>query len=247
MTTRRPLKTPKTPPADRPADPDPLPDPSRVPDMQQNKHVARADQTLETWFHGRREDVLVNGRGYLCPDRRNVRSCPVPDCVVAFDVDPERIANTNGYVISEVGKPPELVLEVASRSTGARDYTVKRTAYARYEIPEYWRFDQSGGDWHDAPLAGDALVDGVYVPIPIHREPSGLIWGHSEVLNLDVCWDERLLRFYDPEAGRFLPVAEEMQLEMDNTRLELDAARDRAEAAEAEARRLREELRRLQG
>ncbi len=46
MTTRRPLKTPKTPPADRPADPDPLPDPSRVPDMQQNKHVARTAEAL---------------------------------------------------------------------------------------------------------------------------------------------------------------------------------------------------------
>ena len=46
MTTGRPLKTPKTPPAGLPADPDPLPDPSRVPDMQQNKHVARASEAL---------------------------------------------------------------------------------------------------------------------------------------------------------------------------------------------------------
>ena len=105
MTFKRPLKMPaKAPPAGLPNRPVPLPDPPRVPDMQQNKHIARADQTLETWFHGRREGVLVNGQGYLCPDRRNVRSCPVPDCVVAFDVDPERITETNGYVDKRGGQ-----------------------------------------------------------------------------------------------------------------------------------------------
>ena len=220
-------------------DPDTLPDPPRSYDMRQRKQLGRADSALIARFAGR-PDVLVSGEGYLRIEAGNNDEIYAPDLVVAFGVDAEAIIQRNGYVISEVGKPPDFALEVASESTGRRDYTVKRIAYARYEIPEYWRFDQSGGDWHDAPLAGDALVDGVYVPIPIHREPSGLIWGHSEVLNLDVCWDERLLRFYDPEAGRFLPCSEELQAE-------LDAAHARAEAAEAEARRLREELRRLQG
>lgn len=220
-------------------DPDALPDPPRSYDMRQRRQLDRAGSALIARFAGR-PDVLVSGEGYLRIEAGNNDETYAPDLVVAFGVDAEAIIQRNGYVISEVGKPPDFALEVASESTGRRDYTVKRVAYARYEIPEYWRFDQSGGDWHDAPLAGDALVDGVYVPIPIHREPSGLIWGHSQVLNLDVCWDERLLRFYDPEASRFLPCSEELQAE-------LDAAHTRAEAAEAEARRLREELRRLQG
>ena len=220
-------------------DPDALPDPPRSYDMRQRKQLGRADSALIARFAGR-PDVLVSGEGYLRIEAGNNDETYAPDLVVAFGVDAEAIIRRNGYVISEVGKPPDFALEVASESTGRRDYTVKRVAYARYEIPEYWRFDQSGGRWHDAPLAGDALVDGVYVPIPIHREPSGLIWGHSEVLNLDVCWDESLLRFYDPEADRFLPCSEELQLEMDDMR-------DRAAAAEAEARRLREELRHLQG
>ena len=63
---------------------------------------------------------------------------------MAFDVDPERITETNGYVISEVGKPPEFVLEVASETTGVRDYTVKRDRYAEMLIGEYWRFDHTG-------------------------------------------------------------------------------------------------------
>ena len=86
----------------------------------------------------------------------------------------------------------------------------------------------------------------MYVPIPIHREPSGLIWGHSEVLGLDVCWDDGLLRFYDPVGGRFLPVSQEMRRENDEMRVELSEARARAAAAEEEARRLREQVRRMQ-
>ena len=239
MTTGRPLKTPKTLHAGLSADPELLPDPPRVPDMQQNKHLTRADQTLETWFHGRRENVLVNGQGYLCPDRRNVRSCPVPDCVVAFDVDPERIANTNGYVISEVGKPPEFVLEVASRTTGRRDYTVKRETYAVLGVGEYWRFDSSGGSYHEAALAGDRLVDGAYTPITVVEEADGLIWGYSPTLELDLCWDGGQLRFYDPVGRAYLPSQTELK--------ELhDAAEARAAEAVLENERLREQLRRLQ-
>ena len=88
MTAGRPLKTL---PAERRTRPKPLPDPPRSHDMQQQKHIARADQTLETWFHGRRERVLVNGQGYLCRERREARTSPHPDCVVAFDVDAEAL------------------------------------------------------------------------------------------------------------------------------------------------------------
>lgn len=213
--------------------------------MRQRKQLGRADSALLAHFPSDR--VLVCGEGYLRIQAGNDSERYSPDLVVAFDVDAEAIIQRNGYVISEVGKPPEFALEVASESTGRRDYTVKRIAYARYEIQEYWRFDQSGGRWHDAPLAGDTLVDGVYVPIPIHREPNGLLWGRSEVLGLDVCWDDALLRFYDPAGGKFLPVTEEMRKEMDEMRAELDDARARAESAEDEARRLREQLRRMQG
>ena len=64
----------------------------------------------------------------------------VPDCVVAFGVDPVAIVSRNGYVIQHAGKPPDFVLEVASISTGRRDYTVKRVGYAGYGVREYWRF-----------------------------------------------------------------------------------------------------------
>ena len=110
-----------------------------------------------------------------------------PDFIFARQVrDPERVIRRNGYVISEVGKPPDLVLEVGSRNTGRRDFTVKREGYAALGIGEYWRFDPSGGEYHDVPLAGDTLVDGEYVSVEIVAESDGRHWGYSETLELEL-------------------------------------------------------------
>ena len=201
----------------------PLPDPPKKPDdMQQRRNIVRAHTILEDYF-SHRPDVLVNGEGYLCYDTRDRTNWTVPDCVVAFGVDPGAIDARNGYVISEVGKPPEFVLEVASSSTGQRDVTVKREIYAGHGIAEYWRFDQSAGNYHGAPLAGDLLVGGEYRPVQLDTSEDGVIWAHSPVLGLALCWHDGRLRFFDPVEEEYLPELSE---------------------AKAEVRRLREELRR---
>ena len=127
-----------------------------------------------------------------------------PDLLVAFGVDPEARVARRGYLIPEQGKPPDFVLEVASDSTGRIDETIKRDAYAAMGVPEYWRFDPSGGQWHHAPLAGDRLIEGSYVPIDINRTDDQHLWGHSDVLGLDLCWEEGNLRFWDPVSRRYL-------------------------------------------
>ena len=67
-----------------------------------------------------------------------------PDLLVAFNVDPEAYYRSNGYIISEQGKPPGFVLEVTSPSTCYIDETAKRRDYAALGILEYWRFNQVG-------------------------------------------------------------------------------------------------------
>ena len=201
-----------------------LPDPPRpYTDMQQLPNIVTAHGVLDYYFR-ERPDVFVGGEGYLCRDTRDRTGWVVPDCVVAFGVDPDAIMDRNGYVIEEMGKPPEFVLEIASESTGRADYTVKRDIYAGHGVGEYWRFDSTGGERHDAALAGERLVDGAYEPMPMHRERDGVIRGYSPVLGLELHWYEGRLRFYDPAAGEYL--------------------HDLAEA-EAELQRLREEIRRL--
>ncbi len=239
----------RAPPRGELAHPEPLPNPPRTPDMQQHIQIVAFDSILQAHF-AQRTDVQVCGAGYLRQAADNRAERLAPDCLVAFGVNPAAIVARNGYVIGEVGKPPDFVLEVASRSTGRRDDIVKRAGYAGYGVGEYWRFDHTGGRYHEAALAGDRLVSGGYEPIGINDEPGGLIWGHSPVLGLNLCWDEGDLRFYDPVAGAYLPTPAELGAQHAAERAarliaEACAAAERTArlAAEAELRRLR----RLQG
>ena len=199
----------------------------------------------------------------------------IPDLLVAFDSDLALLREQNGYVINSQGKAPDFVLEVASRSTGEVDYTDKREVYERFGVGEYWRFDPSGGEYHDAALAGDLLVDGSYVPIEIEALGEGRLRGYSEALGLYVCWEDGMLRFFDPGTESYLRSHEEDVGLVETAEARATSAEARAEeeriarmaaqaragtaenrareeeaarlAAEARAAELEEELRRLRG
>ena len=106
------------------------------------------------------------------------------------------------------------MLEVASKSTGRRDYIDKREIYASLCVSEYWRFDHSGGDYLDAGLACDLLMDAGYQPMPLTTEPDGVAWGYSEGLGLPVCWVAGRLRFWDRAQQRYLPDQRELADEL---------------------------------
>ena len=235
MTTRHIPKTGRHRPLTR------LPDPPKPPDaMQQFPHVSNAYAILDDYYRDR-PDVLVGGEGYLCYDASDIRRAPKPDCLIAFDVaiPPASIIDANGYVISEIGKPPDFVLEVASESTGRRDYTVKRDIYAGYLVGEQWRFDPTGGRYHDAPLAGDRLVNGELVPIPVVTGADGILRGYSEALGLELHWDNGILRFWDPTTSEYLPGLTEAKSQRDAEAAARQAAEERVRQLESQLRRLR--------
>ena len=157
----------------------------------------------------------------------------IPDLLVVRDGDRELMKEQNGYAIDRQGKAPDFVLEVASPTTGRADYTDKRLDYERFGISEYWRFEPSGGEYHDVALAGDLLVDGVYQPIAIETLDDSRLRGYSDALGLYVCWEDGRLRFFDPGTESYLRSHEE------------DAAR--AENAEMRVAELEAELRNLRG
>ena len=164
-----------------------------------------------------------------------------PDLIVTFDCDRDLLIRQKGYSILAQGKPPDFVLEVASESTGVVDYTDKRRDYAACGIPEYWRFDPSGGFFHEVALAGDRLVDGKYEPIEIQVVGDRTYRGYSEVLGLWVYWDERQLRWFDPKTEEFLRTHDEeyqrAELEAyERQRAELRAVQSETRAIEAETR-----------
>ena len=151
---------------------EPLPDPPEKRDMQQNRHCVASGSALGAFFGGR-GDVLVAGDGYLIVSTGSVEDWAehfYPDCVVAFGVDPESIIDRNGYVISEVGKPPDFVMEIASKTTSSRDETVKLEGYANMIVPEYWMFDGSGKGYYSR---GSVWVSAGWRRLPTNRVDCG--------------------------------------------------------------------------
>ena len=183
---------------------------------------------------------------------RERRGLLIPDLMIAFDVDPSVIATDRGYSIEYHGKPPDFVLEITSPTTSRRDETEKRAGYAAFGVPEYWRFDDTGGQHYSTHLAGDRLVNGAYQPIEISEVSNARHWGYSAVLNLYVCWEYGYLRWYDPAKG-YLPTHYEeatarlaAETERAAAETERDAERAGRLAAEDRNRRLEAEIRRLQ-
>ena len=162
---------------------------------------------------------------------------------MAFGADPEAYRASNGYVITEQGKPPDFVLEIASRRTGREDTGPKRRDYANIGIPEYWRFDETG-EHHGERLASKRLADGEYVAIDIEELPDGSLQWYSPVLDLYLRWERGELVFYDPATGRRIVTLENERARADTAEAERNAEREAGAAAEARVRELEELLRR---
>ena len=221
-------------------------------DMQNALHLHKPSHLAALTAHfGNPDSTLV-----LCeiPVSRRVsqqRDLRIPDLLIAFNINADFAVAQNGYAIEDQGKPPDFVLEVASVTTARNDYTDKRRDYEGFGIPEYWRFDPTGGRRYDASLAGDILIDGVYRPVEIIQADETRLWGHSPILNLDLCWEEGALRWWDPAARRYLPTYEENleALTTAEARANTAEARQTAEreariSAEARIRELEAELER---
>ena len=159
-----------------------------------------------------------------------------PDLLISFNANPALYRQDNSYVISRQGKPPDLVMEIASRRTGGPDVRDKPPSYAPLGILEYCRFDETG-EFHGARLAGDRLVNGRYEPISIEEVEDGVLLGYSVVLNLVIRWERGELRWHDPETGQ-----EILTLEREREREGRLAEREARLAAEARIRDLEAEL-----
>lgn len=216
-----------------------LPDPPATPDekMTAFNHLAATGHAHHLAMHlGNPDTTLVTGERYVVVrPTRNMAGSHYPDLLVAFGVDPPAYEASNGYIIEEQRKPPDFVLEIASPRTGHVDVGEKRAAYAGLGILEYWRFDETG-QHHGTLLAADRLVEGRYEPIDINELDDGVLQGCSEVLNLNLRWENGRLGWFDSATGRHIATFE-------SERGRADAAETRAEAAEARVRELEAELR----
>ena len=199
----------------------------------------------------------VNGNTFIYYVEGNRNRRVSPDCYVLLGMSSEAeesFERNNTYLLWEIGKAPDFVLEIGSESTAHVDLGSKRDLYAELGVGEYWRYDPTGGDFYGDPLVGEILVEGEYRPIPLNHENDGRVWGHSDALNLELWWDDGDLRFWDPVAGRWLLSQEEerdgrvaAEDRADAERASRVAAEIRAATAEARLTELEAELRRLRG
>ena len=184
------------------------------PDVSVEKPDAM-EQHLEQWevfgllfahltSFNQRPDVFIDFDSNICYDRSDLNVRVSPDIYVVIGVDAAAIRPRKLYLPWEAGKPPDWALEIASVSTRREDVNRKPGIYAHIGVPEYWRFDPTGGRYHGEPMYGGRLVNGEYQTIELTTEPDGVLKGYSEVLELYFCWDEGWPRFYDPSTGAYL-------------------------------------------
>ncbi len=222
-----------------------LDDPPPIPDgMLQNPYIHYAYDAFLAYSQ-RHEGVFMDTNTFVYYDRRDRNRRLAPDIYLALGVDVEAIRRRNGYLIWEVGKPPDFVLEVASESTARRDLDAKRSLYLdMVGAVENWRFDSTGGEYYGEPLVGELLAEptGAYGSREYRRLPSyesaGGLWVHSPTLNIDIGWVDGELRIYDPQTGEtFREYLEYLDLEKDY--LESERGRVQAEQDRIQAERNR--------
>ena len=191
---------------------------------------------LKRFFALTRRAVAIMSDSFIYyRDERDGVSQVAPDIYVSFGVNLENLGNDKSYFVERMGKPPDFVMEIGSKSTSDRDLYEKPRIYAHIGILEYWLLDTEGGASYGFPLKGLRLVNGEYEPIEMTNLPNGAVSGYSEVLGLTLLWDGDELRFIDPISERLLRTSSE--LEADER-----AALRRAELAEAELAELRRTL-----
>ena len=192
----------------------------------------RIVRDLEVHF-GSVPGARVNGDTFIYYVKGNPSRSVSPDCYVVFGLTDAALHSlsleeNNTYLLWEVGKPPDFILEIGSSSTARADLESKRDLYAELGVREYWRFDATGGEFYGEALVGERLVDGKYVRLVMRSEEDGRVGGRSDVLNLELWWEDGELRFLDLMTGEMLLSQEEEQ----DGRL---AAEARAEAADVYA------------
>ncbi len=211
--------------------------------MESTLHRLQMDYLCELF------DVAVKADGgYVCGNMALYYSAlqakrndfKAPDVFVILDPVGDH-PRKSWVVWEEDGRVPNVVVELLSESTEAKDRGLKMRIYERLlRVPNYYLYDPI-----DFRLEGYRLVGGVYVPL-IPDAHGRLYWGernlwlgrwHGTRYGQTSTW----LRLFDAD-GELVPTpteAEAQRAEAEAQRAEAEAQRAEAEAqrAEAEAQR----------
>ena len=221
----------------------PATDGAPLPDGAEQYHEFLHVNTLLQIHYADQPRTLVSGNTFIYYDQGRPGRNIAPDCYVAFDVDADEIFRQEHYRIWIVGKPPEFALEIASKHTAHNDLVPKRVLYAAIGIDEYWRYDPTEDSrYYGERLVGERLVDGEYQRLPVTPDAEGRPRGYSPTLGLDLVWEDRILRFYNPTTGEWLRDFDETRVELVTERAARETTRAKLETERAARETTRTEL-----
>ena len=214
--------------------------------MAENMWGAKAIVNADSDLGSAHPKALVAANILVYPEKGNNKKSLAPDVLVAFGIGTH---NRSSYLVWEEGKPPAWVLEVASKSTQAKDRKRKLCDYAEMGVQEYWLFDAKGDVYpHGTPrLQGLKLENGEYKPLD-SQVVNGKRMIHSEVLGLDVRVDGELLRFHDPATRKDIRHRSEIEADEElalaaTEHAQAEAKQEAAQRKTAEARAQQEAVR----
>ncbi|MBE9041443.1 Uma2 family endonuclease [Oscillatoriales cyanobacterium LEGE 11467] len=185
-------------------------------------------EVLKQHLSDRRATVLADQFLYYAQGFPKLRVAP--DVMAIFDVEP---GGRDNYKIWEEGQVPRVIFEMTSKSTQDEDLTRKKELYESLEVAEYWLFDPKG-EWIEEQLRGYRLRGDTY---------ESIVDNCSEVLQLRLVVEGKLIGFYRQEDGGKLLVPEELAEALrEETQLRVEAEEQlEAERQRAEAERQRAE------
>jgi Uma2 family endonuclease len=211
--------------------------------MESERHVLQLQLLLGPLrrFWADRQDVYVGGNMFVYFSLEQMRHQDFrgPDFFAVLGV-PKR--ERKSWVVWQEGKGPDVVIELLSASTAARDKGENKAVYQdRLRVPEYFWFDPFSGEW-----AGFVLREGVYKPMM--EDAQGRLCSQQLGLAL-VRWQgtyqevsARWLRWATLD-GTLLPTPQEAAAQEQSR---ADQAQRRAEEAERRAAALEALLARYQ-
>lgn len=207
-----------------------MPDGSQLlsdePEMESTLHwsqLALLVSCLE-WHWRDRDDFFIgaNLTVYYSREQLRHRDFRGPDFFLVRGT--ERRARNSWVVWEELGRYPDLIIELLSNTTEQVDRTTKKQLYQdHWRTPEYFWFHPE-----TLELAGFRLVDGVYRPILGDDRD----WRYSEQLGLYLGVHEGQLRYFS-ETGELIATAVESAI-AENRRAEQAAALAEQATARAE-------------
>lgn len=154
------------------------------------------------WRFRQHDDVYVSGNLFVYYERGNPKKCVAPDVFVVFGV-PKRERRV--YLVWEEGKGLDVVFEVTSKRTRNEDLGRKMDIYRGIlGVRELFLFDPLR-EYLEPPLIGYYRQGNDWVRV---MPEQGRL--KSEVLGLEVVWEDDELRLYDAAMKQFLPTRDEL-------------------------------------